>query len=144
MKIGSCSAAILFLLISLSCAAPPDASPQTPPGSASVRVTVEVVGYEGDAMHSTVINDEGVILHPEWFDRALCRIVHPPEMAGEDLQIWGWNLQGGPLDERLRTPGSRVAFRCRPAARTPPPWGSGPAGFGQWEIEFEPSAGPQE
>ncbi len=101
-------------------------------------VVVEVVEYSSDAMHDSTLVD-GMIIHEDWYDTAICEIVSPAELAGQRLQVWGWNRQGGPLAEAFTQPGNTVRLRCDLSSRRSPPWGGEPTGFGQWEITIEPA-----
>jgi len=99
-------------------------------------VVVKVLEYSSAAMHDSTLVDD-TIIHENWFDAAVCEIVSPAELAGEQLQIWGWNRQGGLSSEQFHKSGNTVRFRCDLSRRHAPPWDDGPTGFGQWEISLE-------
>jgi hypothetical protein len=101
----------------------------------SVELTIRVVEYKGDMMHSSVVGEGGAIYHPDTYDAAVCEILSPPAYAGQKLQIWGWNRQKI-VDEQLRTKGHVVQVKCDLKKRRAPPWESGPTGFGQWEVQI--------
>ena len=100
-------------------------------------VTVKVIEYDADAMHSSSFVDGDTIIHEDWYDAAICEILTPAELAGEQIQIWGWNRRGGPLDRPFWLTGGIVSFRCDLSQRQSSPWDAGPTGFGEWDIALE-------
>jgi hypothetical protein len=105
------------------------------PADKPVELTIRVVEYRGDMMHSSAIGERGAIYHPDAFDAADCEILSPAAYAGQKLQIWGWNRRK-PVDPALREKGNVVRLRCNLQKRGTPPWKSGPTGFGQWEVQL--------
>lgn len=68
-------------------------------------------------------------------DAAVCEIRSPAHLRGDRLQIWGWNLKGGPLPEVMRSPGNTLRIECNLDKRQDGPCGVGPTGFGLWQIK---------
>jgi len=123
---------LLAFVAVAACSGPqerPDASDASE-APAQVVLAVRVLEYHSDAMHST----DAAGGHPDWFDGVVCAIEAPETCAGEHVQIWGWNRQGGLLDKRFHQVGAVVHIKCVASKRSPAPWASGPPGFGQWEI----------
>jgi hypothetical protein len=105
------------------------------PGGELVELTVRVVQYSGDRMHSSAKGKEGGIYHPDTYDASVCEILSPAAYAGQQLQIWGWNRKTR-VDPELREKDNVVVLQCDIENRGNPPWKSGPTGFGQWKVKI--------
>jgi hypothetical protein len=110
-------------------------APMPEPAGKVVELTIRVIEYRGDMMHSSAIGERGAIYHPDAFDAAVCEILSPAAYAGQKLQIWGWNRKER-VDPKLRQKGNVVRVQCDLQKRVTPPWTSGPTGFGQWEVRL--------